>query len=390
MRRFALVFAAAAALGAAPQEEARVVVHEWGTFTSLAGADGASLDWRPLAGPSDLPSFVYTVADAPKGLRHGKGVEPCPCASRGDGCKACTVGTIRMETPVLYFYADRETTLSVRVDFPKGRITEWYPAARAVGRSIDWGQIRILPRTRVSFPREKGESHYYPAREADADPVRVCIPQGNPEHEGFLFYRGVGTFDLPLKVTLSGDQVTLRNLGKDALGPVVIFENRNGKIGYRLHDDLKDEVTLDRPDDRHGLESLASELTKILTRQGLYAKEAAAMIKTWRDSWFEPGLRVFYVVPRPMTDALLPVAIEPKPAGLVRVLVGRAEILTPEMEAAIAGHAGRLGDDLIEVRESATKALASYGRFAEPVLRRILEKTADPEVKARIRRLIGG
>ncbi|HYO91632.1 MAG TPA: hypothetical protein VEQ40_08350, partial [Pyrinomonadaceae bacterium] len=27
--------------------ENRLIVHEWGTFTSIAGKDGVSLEWRP-------------------------------------------------------------------------------------------------------------------------------------------------------------------------------------------------------------------------------------------------------------------------------------------------------------------------------------------------------
>ena len=30
-------------------------VHEWGTFTSIAGADGRPVGWSPLSGPDDLP-----------------------------------------------------------------------------------------------------------------------------------------------------------------------------------------------------------------------------------------------------------------------------------------------------------------------------------------------
>ena len=46
-----------------------LVVHEWGTFTSVSGSDGVSLEWRPLSGPSDLPSFVYgsSAADTDPG-----------------------------------------------------------------------------------------------------------------------------------------------------------------------------------------------------------------------------------------------------------------------------------------------------------------------------------
>jgi hypothetical protein len=389
MRMFAALAASAVfTLGAAPQESAKLVVHEWGTFTSVAGGDGASLDWRPLAGPSDLPSFVYDISREPRGFRHGGQIGQCSPDHKDCG-KDCTQGTIRMETPVIYFYADRETTVSVKVDFPKGRITEWYPAARNALQGIDWGQVRILPNAQQDFPKEAGESHYYPARETDASPVRVCIAK-KPEIEKFLFYRGVGTFDLPLKVTLAGDKVTVRNVGKDPIDQVVLFENRGGKIGYRIHCYLKDEVVLERPAADHGIDSLIADLTKILTGQGLYLKEAQAMVKTWRDSWFEPGLRVFYTVPGMATAHLLPLTMSPAPTELKRVLVGRAEIITPEMEAAITGIAAKLGSDALETREAATKALGAYGRFAEPVLKKILATTKDPEVKIRIQRILEG
>jgi hypothetical protein len=391
MRLFiALAAASLFTVSAAPQESAKVIVHEWGTFTSVAGSDGASLDWRPLAGPSDLPSFVYSLPGAPRGLRHGEPIQTCPREGEGHkSCKNCTEGTIRMETPVLYFYTDRETTVSVKVDFPKGKITEWYPAARNVGQGIDWGQVRILTTGTADYPTEKGDSHYYPARETDASAVRVCAGK-KTELEKFLFYRGVGTFDLPVKVTLSGDKVTVRNLGKDRIDQVVLFENRGGKLGYRIHCYLNDEVTLERPNQDHGIDSLTTDLTKILMGQGLYAKEAKAMVKTWRDSWFEPGLRVFYTVPRMATAHVLPLSMNPAPAELVRVLVGRAEIITPELETAIGELAAKLGNESIETREAATKALAAYGRFAEPVLKKILSTTQDPEVKARIQKVIGG
>ena len=385
----ALAAASLVTLGAAPQESVKLVVHEWGTFTSVAGSDGASLDWRPLAGPSDLPSFVYDVSKMPKGLRHGESIEPCSNGHKDSlECgKGCTQGTIRMETPVLYFYSDQETTVSVRVGFPKGKITEWYPAARRVGEGIDWGQFRILKNSKADLKREAGDSHYYPARETDSDLVRVCSGK-NPEFEKFLFYRGVGTFDLPLKVTLAGDKVTVRNVGKDQIDQVVLFENRGGKVGYRIHCYLKDEVTFDRPTTDHGIDSLMKDLEKILKGQGLYEKEAQAMLKTWRDSWFEPGLRVFYTVPKMATAWTLPLLISPAPTELKRVLVGRSEIITPEMEAAISDLVTKLGNDSLETRDSASKALAGYGRFAEPILKKMLAATNDPETKARIVRLL--
>lgn len=87
-------------------------VHEWGTFTSIAGGEGQAVRWLPLTGSTDLPSFVEHFRDA--------------------NFKVGLSGTVRMETPVLYFYAPRKMTLAVRVGFSKGVITEWYPHASRV------------------------------------------------------------------------------------------------------------------------------------------------------------------------------------------------------------------------------------------------------------------
>lgn len=357
--------------------ENRLVVHEWGTFTSIAGKDGISLEWRPLNGPSDLPGFVHTIQEGDDGLRHNiKG-------------KNNLTASVRMETPVLYFYSDKEMDVSVKVDFPKGRITEWYPQARAVGTNVDWGQLKVMPGAQMNFPVESAHSHYYPARETDAAPVQVCGTNGKPgQQEKFLFYRGVGTFDLPLAVKLEGENVVLKNTGKDEIARLIIFENRGGKIGYRLCDTFTGEMTHERPLLDKNMDALLQDLQKILVESGLYEKEAAAMIKTWRSSWFEEGLRVFYILPRQATDAVLPVTIEPKPAELVRILVGRAEVITPEMEKNVQQQISLLRNAAPEMRAEAEREIRKYGRFSEPILKRLLEKERDAETRSRISQLI--
>ena len=69
---------------------------------------------------------------------------------------------------------------------------------------------------------------------------------------------------------------------------------------------------------------------------GFIAREAAAMVETWRDSWFEEGTRLFYLLPQSTVDAILPIEIDPKPAKITRVFVGRMEVVTPEMESEVA------------------------------------------------------
>ena len=383
----ALVLAQGAGMPLSAQSGTKVgddlVVHEWGTFTSIAGEKGVSVEWRPLAGRSDLPTFVYTSGDAEsgKGLRSGR-----PCT------KCNLEALIRMETPVLYFYTDRETRVSVRVDFPTGQITEWYPYARLVRTSksdgsIEWGAFTVVPGAEPRLPVEQGESHYYPARETDASPLKVCGAKST-EFEKFLFYRGVGNFDLPVAVSLEGERVLLNNRGRYAVGKVVVFENRHGKIGYSIQELAAGSLSIERPALVGNVDSLLRDLEQKLIQQGLYEKEARAMLKTWRDSWFEEGLRLFYVLPRPLTDAILPLSIDPMPRDLVRVLMARTEIITPEMEQAMVEQLAKLTDPSAEVRERALKAIRANGRFSEPVLRRIREKTLDRETRLQIDKLI--
>ena len=246
-----------------------------------------------------------------------------------------------------------------------------------------------MPGAALSFPVESAESHYYPAREVDAAPVQVCGTSGRPgQQEKFLFYRGVGTFDLPLSVRLEGENVVLKNLGTEEIAHLIIFENRGGRVGYRVCDTFTGEMTHERPALDKSMDALLAELKQVLTAGGLYEREAAAMIKTWRDSWFEEGLRVFYVLPRRTTDEILPVSIEPRPDELVRVLVGRAEVITPETEKAVGRQLGLLRHPSPRVREAARSAIQRHGRFSEPILKRLLARETSARVRSQITKLI--
>jgi len=368
-------FSSANTVGTKPE----LVVHEWGTFTSVAGQDGRALIWRPLTVESDLPSFVYTVdkGETWRGLRYPS--------------KSGLAVRVRMETPVLYFYAKEAMTVAVKVGFPSGRITEWYPTAQVSKGNIDWGELRIMPGAQVYLPNDFRENHYYPARDTDAAAIQVRGEQA-PEHEKFLFYRGVGNFELPLLVRPAEDKVIIKNVGEENVSKVVLFENRRGRIGYQVSDlplDLSSsEVTLARPELRSDLSDLRRELKAILISEGLYEKEADAMLNTWRDSWFEEGLRVFYIMPRKTADAILPIDIDPQPAGLVRVLVGRTEMVTPEMEKRVTAQLKTLSDPSVSVRETALKEINRYGRFSESILTQILSHTSDPQIKMEVERLL--
>lgn len=336
-----------------------LVVHEWGTFTSVAGADGQAVPWHPLAGSSDLPCFV--------GL-----LNPQSIKIEGNFLPSLR-GRVRMETPVLYFYTPRETTVDVSVKFPRGLITEWYPTAVvtpnaplnfSVPGGIEWSSVHVRPGARPDFPTEPGLSHYYAARATDAAPVGV-----NGQLEKFLFYRGLADFAPAVRAHETEDSVRIENTGTAAIPHVMLFESDGKHFGYRLSHALAHDVTLARPELTSDLASLRRDLAAMLVDQGLFPKEADAMLETWRDSWFEPGLRVLYVLPRATVDATLPLAITPAPQSIARVFVGRMEILSDAMQSEISRAVDR-NDRL---------TLARYGRFLEPAMDQIRNRATGDE-----------
>lgn len=328
----------------------------------LRGGTARQSSGSPLTGSTDLPGFVEHFREAgPKlGLR----------------------GTVRMETPVLYFYDSREQNVSVKVSFSKGLITEWYPHASHVAPtgnlfdwslsqdpdgSIAWDTVTVSPSLRPEFPRGKGESHYYAARMTSATPLRVKTPAGE-QHEKFLFYRGVSTFAVPLSAKLTADgKVRIENVAEEEIPNMILFERRGDRVGYRIGGLVAKETALDPPELTGNTEDLGRELEGMLVAQGLYQDEAHAMVETWRGSWFEEGSRLIYLVPADSVNRILPLSIHPAPAQIARVFVGRMELVTPAtekaVEAAFASH------------DKAT--LEKYGRFLEPILQTMIAKESN-------------
>jgi hypothetical protein len=356
--------------------DSNLTAHEWGTFTSIAGRDGHAMRWFPLNG-SDLPRFVehFRTADLKVGLS----------------------GTIRMETPVLYFYSPSETTVSVKVRFSQGVISEWYPHAshiepnpkaaldgealfnRRAGReqdgSIAWDSVTIAPGLAASLPRgdprdeKDGGNQYYAARETSSAPLLVRTGSGI-QQEKFLFYRGVSIFPVPIAAQAAPDgKISVKNLGTDEIPSVILFERRGDKVGYRLGGAVQKQAALDPPELNSTVESLGRDLEGMLITQGLGPDEASAMVETWRQSWFEEGTRLLYIVPPHFVDTVLPLSIKPQPGRIVRVFVGRLELITPAT--------GRELEKIITTHD--IDGILRYGRFLEPIME---ELKADNPARA--------
>jgi hypothetical protein len=383
------------------------IAHEWGTFTSIQGSDGIPIPWQSL-NSGDLPLFVYNRTRAQDAAALG-------VYNVWAGGKGSMSSVQRMETPVIYFYTLKPKTVDVRVDFPTGSITEWYPQISKLGPApgtnitafidpaqrtksfIEWSQVRVTPGTPQNYLKEEAASHYYAARETDAAnltvyppaaaPLSANLPQ--PQNEKFLFYRGLGNFPSPLKArAATDDSIVVENTLNTPLQHVFVIDQRQGKYAFSYHSALekKQSVTVStsvrsaQTPVTESREALLQAMRKSLTNSGLFEKEAAAMVKTWEDSWFdESGLRVLYVLPANWVEATLPLKINPAPTQSARVFVGRAELLAPATEknlqnlvqlyaAAGENQKSALGLEVQKLR---------LGRFTQATFSRITRNSTD-------------
>ncbi len=147
--------------------------------------------------------------------------------------------------------------------------------------------------------------------------------------ERFLFYRGLGQARLPMRAEAAGGGTL--SLERDAtLGAgvrhvfILRVENGRGAYAYRPKLGPGEQAsgvipTMDgsRPVAEF-TEVIANDLAARLKESGLYAKEARAMVNTWKTSYFQnDGIRVLFVLPQSWTDAFIPIRIAPKPREIV-------------------------------------------------------------------------
>lgn len=389
-------FLRAAVLGgfvaAAPvSAEGPLVVHEWGTFTSLQDESGDAIGGVN----SDDEPVPWWVHDLARMLVIGNPVQGAP--------KCHPDVTMRLETPVIYFHPPDATpvVLDVRARFRGGWLTQFYPEANADAPGLD-GPFEFGPLTgetvgelsweglRVggSAVGPQTDEHVWRApRKVRA--ASVTTRKG--ERERFLFYRGVGHVDAPLRVTRAGRELVLRGAldgawATDARLLTVphlwLVEVRgDGTSAYRTLEPMI-LTTRDRAlpvqtaatfptagFDKGNLGRLREAMRAALVEEGLFGDEAEALLSTWELSYFKsPGLRLFFTVPRPWTDSVLPLELS-LPAKLTRVMVGRIELVTPEHRSLLRELAALPGDESDARTQERRGAIArKLGRFADALV----------------------
>jgi hypothetical protein len=339
-----------------------LVVHEWGTFTSLQNNSGGQIGGINID-DEPLPPFVHNLN--PFVL-----IKPYSFSrymSKGAPERHPFV-TLRLETPVIYFHppkhSKRPVTLDVDVAMHGGWLTEFYPGATPEAPGLKEGRFDFGPITGETIGRlawhglTVGTSDIGPDTAANVwlaprNVQAASVKSAGGEAEKYLFYRGVGNFSAPLSVSTdqSHDRLSIRGRFNEVLNPHdsatigriwLVHVRKDGTSAFRSIGPVN--VTSDRNKtvaempasfgDKEfslgNLGNLCGELHAALVKDGLYSDEASALVETWRRAYFKSaGLRVFFLVPRAWTDHYLSLKIS-APAEVARVMVGRIELISPE------------------------------------------------------------
>ncbi len=364
--RVGLVGALLAGLGSSALA-ADLVVHEWGTITTVHDAEGTPATGLNRIDESEvMPEFVHRYE--PTNTR-----QPKRLLAKSPQVPGRPDVTMRLETPVIYFHPPpgKPYTVSfdVKVRFRGGVINEFYPDAQAwveldreriadqavanvvttwngellnnsVIGHMQWAGVRL--HDTVVAPLTNNPVWLAPREVQSAS---VFLPQAG-EGERYLFYRGVAHLDALLQTALTRTHLQLRAptqltwLEAPAVIPNIWFADvrADGVIAFREQASVtlrKEEAGEQLAQIKRfsagdytaaGAAQLRSSLKKALLTQGLFADEAEAMLSTWNVSYFEKtGRRVFYIVPRAWTDHFLPLELS-VPARVNRVFVGRIDL----------------------------------------------------------------
>jgi hypothetical protein len=400
----------------------KLVVHEWGTFTGFAGSDGIHMPFG-IDISSGLPEFVFTRKDQAE--HQNVMLTNFDLFGKGGGVYALQ----RMETPVIYFYTPQPRDVTVAVNFPQGLLTEFFPPVRTMTPafgdgpgeynliprpllsasaqpttrpeakfekgSLDWGAVRLLPQIPGqynSIPEVPANAptaaHYQYARESDAATVQLSGRKGDTYQERFLFYRGLGNFSLPVTLTAAGnDRFQLYNTAGQPIRFALLMNITQHVARFAVYSNVQGRQIMTLPIETVALNQIGDAITQALIAEGLYEKEARAMVKTWSSNWLgEPGTRVLYTLPRAITDNLLPLRIAPAPDETVRVLVGRIDVMTPEQESKIQSLMATAPQTKKLALEDAAY-LRALGRFFEPAMNRAAKLRGGASVKTELNTL---
>lgn len=386
--------------------QAKYEAHEWGTFTSVVDSTGVTQNGM-YHEDEDLPQFVHGFGElraeaappfvpspTPAPLPPPPPRPRPPCHSKicfGQEELMSSQITQKMETPVIYFYADEKQRVNVNVRFPEGIITETFPGPIATFPTMQDPHVIGGGNTTFSVDIQgvkEGRVPFAPAGNiyGHARAVNSNIVTSGAETEKFIFYRGLGRFQPKISITSAKGALRLSGLAQARpQAAVLVHVDTNGQGQMLALDAVKTKDTVlvsaahirQLQDHRTTSpfivrgEQARGKLVDELVASGLFKDEALAMVNTWENGYLKvPGLRLLYILPRTEVDQILPLNFAPAPEKLVRSFVGRMEILLDTEEYRILSQI-KAEPDRFDGK--------SLGRFAEPILHRVRELAQKTE-----------
>jgi hypothetical protein len=269
------------------------------------------------------------------------------------------------------------------------------------GFLIEWNRVKILARDTqemslpelIRDPQAGRGDHYYVARETDANFLRVgSLNARTPiEFERDLFYRGLGYFQAPLAVSMDASGLlSLAAREAEQISGMFVIEIHGDTMRYQKLNSAATSVAAAIDPTTQPFEALGDvrkramqDMAAELVKQGLYEKEAQAMVNTWQDQWYaEEGTRVLYLLPRDWTDRTLQLQVTPQPDSVVRVMVGRAELITPAINRELRKQilTFRTGDEKAKAEAVDGLRALRLGRFLAAAVDTVTRGETDEQV----------
>lgn len=231
-----------------------LVIHEWGTFTSLQDEEGRTIGGLNVD-EEFLPNFVHDLYPVTIGYNR-----EIPTTRAFKGISACNpTVTMRLETPVVYVHlppGQTAATFDLSATFHGGFLSQFYPLAEPTvnGRPLRWQDVtttslvegkqisQTISELQVMGPGQNGATTWQrwqapvlsaktsstltwrgiraggtlTAPETDSPiwlaprAVAAADLAVGKEQERYLFYRGLAHLDAPLVAKRSADGRTLR------------------------------------------------------------------------------------------------------------------------------------------------------------------------------------
>ena len=209
-----------------PVSTDRLVIHEWGTFTSLQDEQGKAIGGIN-SDDERVPEFVHRIATF---LLLGPNTQIPILYQGAPRCHPDV--TMRLETPVVYFYPGWNATLPLTLDldvgFPSGWLSEYYPDAEVTAPGVtnkqQFGPIKDGAMGRLRWTglqvgtNAEGPKTTSGVWLAPRDVQSAGVTTAGGESERFLFYRGVGHVDSPVRVVHDEPSKTLERAFQVPLG----------------------------------------------------------------------------------------------------------------------------------------------------------------------------